>query len=370
MIGRVTSADGEPLAQATVVIERWGLGATTRSDGRYTIALPTARLTGDTVSVIARLIGYKPRTSRVVLAGVEQTLDFSLEANPLQLGEIVVTGLGGVSEVEKLGTVRSSIDSAQIIRSGEQNLINSLAAKAPNVTVTSSSGDPGASSFIQIRGLTTISAQDGQPLIVVDGVPVDNSISYNNPISGALNSSSSPSNRAIDINPNDIENVEVLKGPASSAVYGSRAGSGRHPDHHEEGPSRPDPVLLPHARSRSISTPISRTSRRKYGLGTGGAPPACVDGRRDQLPGRIRRSGELGAVAGCRARRPSITPTRCSRTATRPDNALTVSGRRRTHHVLPVGRVQQQPRHRRRRQQQLPAHRPPVQRVPTGSSTT
>jgi outer membrane receptor protein involved in Fe transport len=110
--------------------------------------------------------------------------------------------------VEKLGTVRSSIDSAQIIRSGEQNLINSLAAKAPNVTVTSTSGEPGASSFIQVRGLTTISAQDGQPLIVVDGVPIDNSISYNNPISGALNSSSAPANRAIDINPNDIENVE------------------------------------------------------------------------------------------------------------------------------------------------------------------
>ncbi len=315
LIGRVTSADGDPLGQATVVIERWGLGATTRSDGRYTIALPTARLTGDTVSVTARLIGYKPRTSRVVLAGVEQTLDFSLEANPLQLGEIVVTGLGGVSEVEKLGTVRSSIDSAQIIRSGEQNLINSLAAKAPNVTVTSASGEPGASSFIQVRGLTTISAQDGQPLIVVDGVPVDNSISYNNPISGALNSSSSPSNRAIDINPNDIENVEVLKGPASSAVYGSRAGSGVILITTKKG--RPGPTRYSLRTSLSVDQHANLPDfQNKYGLGTGGAPPACV---REARPIVGSDSAKRGAGGRCwlREPRPSITPPRCSRTATR-----------------------------------------------------
>ena len=99
-------------------------------------------------------------------------------------------------------------------------------------TITSSSGDPGASSSILIRGQTTISAgsgvsgADAQPLIIVDGVPIDNSISYNNPSSGAINSSAAPSNRATDINPNDIENVEVLKGAASGAIYGSRAGQG------------------------------------------------------------------------------------------------------------------------------------------------
>jgi len=324
LIGRVTSADGEPLGQATVVIERWGLGATTRADGRYTIALPTARLTGDTVSVTARLIGYKPRTTRVVLAGVEQTLDFALEANPLQLGEIVVTGLGGVSEVEKLGTVRSSIDSAQIIRSGEQNLINSLAAKAPNVTVTSTSGEPGASSFIQVRGLTTISAQDGQPLIVVDGVPIDNSISYNNPISGALNSSSSPSNRAIDINPNDIENVEVLKGPASSAVYGSRAGSGVILITTKKG--RPGPTRYSLRTSLSVDQHANLPDfQNKYGLGTGGAPPACVAGGATNCRVGFGEAGSWGPLLA------SGTPTfdhsaEMFQDGYQTDNALTVSG--------------------------------------------
>jgi outer membrane cobalamin receptor len=110
------------------------------------------------------------------LTGPLTRQDFSLVGNPLRLGEIVVTGAGTVSEVEKLGTGRSAVDSTQITRSNEPNVVNALAAKAPNVQITSSSGDPGASSFIQIRGQTTITPGDGQPLIVVDGVPIDNSI--------------------------------------------------------------------------------------------------------------------------------------------------------------------------------------------------
>ena len=188
--GRVTSETGEPLGQATVLLERLGLGAVTRPDGRYSITLPVARLSGDTVLLTARLIGYKPKSVPLVLVAGQEERDFALAPNPLQLGEIVVTGAGTVSEVEKLGTVRSYVDSAAIVQSGEQNFSTALSAKAPGVVVTSSSGDPGASSFIQVRGLTTISAQDGQPLLVLDGVPIDNSTNYNNPTSGALNSSS------------------------------------------------------------------------------------------------------------------------------------------------------------------------------------
>jgi TonB-linked SusC/RagA family outer membrane protein len=275
--GRVTSQEGEPLAQASVVIERLGVGAITRSDGRYTIALPAARLTGDTVTLTARLIGYKPQSVRIVLAEGSEERNFALAANPLQLGEIVVTGSGMVSEVEKLGTVRSYIDSTAIVHSGEQNIANALAAKAPGVVVTSSSGDPGASSFVQIRGLTTISAADGQPLIVVDGVPVDNSISYNNPVSGALNSSSAPPNRAIDLNPDDIENVEVLKGAASGAIYGSRAGQGVVLINTKRG--RPGPTRYSLRTSFSVDQ-VGRLPefQRKYGLGSGGVAPACVAG--------------------------------------------------------------------------------------------
>jgi TonB-linked SusC/RagA family outer membrane protein len=277
LTGRVTSESGQPLPSAGVIIEQLSAGAVTRPDGSYTIQIPGARVPTGPVTVTARLVGYKARSAQVDLTTGTAVQDFTLPDNPLQLGEIVVTGAGTVSEVEKLGTGRSSVDSQAIVRSAEPNLVNALAAKAPNVEVTSSAGDPGASSFIQVRGLTTITAQDGQPLFVVDGVPVDNSISYNNPISGALNSSAAPPNRAIDINPDDIENVEILKGAASGAIYGSRAGQGVILITTKHG--RPGPTKY----SLRSSISIDRHGRLpefqdKYGLGTGGVTPTCVPG--------------------------------------------------------------------------------------------
>ena len=277
LTGKVTSENGQPLASAGVIIEQLSAGAVTRPDGSYTILIPGARVPSGPVTVTARLVGYKARSAQVDLSAGSATQDFALPDNPLQLGEIVVTGAGTVSEVEKLGTGRSAVDSLTLVRSNESNVVNALAAKAPNVEVTSSSGDPGASSFIQIRGLTTITAQDGQPLFVVDGVPVDNTISYNNPISGALNSSAAPPNRALDINPDDIENVEILKGAASGAIYGSRAGQGViliTTKHGRAGPTkyslRSSISLDKHAQLPDFQT--------KYGLGSGGVSPACVAG--------------------------------------------------------------------------------------------
>jgi TonB-linked SusC/RagA family outer membrane protein len=277
LTGRVTSESGQPLSPAAIVIEQLGAGATTRADGSYTILIPGARVPSGPVTVTARLVGFKARSAQVDLSSGSAVQDFSLPDNPLQLGEIVVTGAGTATEVEKLGTGRSSVDSQAIVRSNESNVVNALAAKAPNVEVTSSSGDPGASSFIQIRGLTTITAQDGQPLFVVDGVPVDNSISYNNIASGALNSSAAPPNRAIDLNPDDIENVEILKGAASGAIYGSRAGQGVILITTKHG--RPGPTKY----SLRSSVSLDQHGRlpdfqNKYGLGTGGVTPACVPG--------------------------------------------------------------------------------------------
>ncbi len=322
--GRVTSQDGAPLAQATVIIERLGIGAITRGDGRYTIVLPAARLTGDTVTLQARLIGYKPLSTQLALVAGDVTHDFALAVNPLQLGEIVVTGAGTVSEVEKLGTVRSYVDSTTVVNSGEQNFSTALAAKAPGVLVTSSSGDPGASAFIQVRGLTTISAQDGQPLMVVDGVPIDNSISYNNPASGALNSSSAPPNRAIDINPNDIENVEILKGASAGSIYGSRAGQGVILITTKRG--RPGATRYSLRSSASIDQHAKLPNlQRKYGLGTGGVSPACVPGGPTNCAVGFASAGSWGPLLA------PGTPTfghagEMFQDGYTMDNALTVSG--------------------------------------------
>ncbi len=228
--GLVTSDAGIPLTDAAVSIQTMNLNVFSRGDGRFTIVIPSSRVAGQTVTLSVRLVGYKSASASVTLAGGTVTQNFALISNPFQLGTIVVTGAGTTSLAEQLGTTRSNVTPEQIQQSNESNLITALAAKAPNVQVTSSSGQPGVSTYIQLRGLTTLTASDGQPLIVVDGVPIDNSIEqtpgFAPGMTAAANGGAQQPNRAIDLNPDDVENVEILKGPSAGAIYGSRAGQG------------------------------------------------------------------------------------------------------------------------------------------------
>ena len=234
--GRVTSDAGLPLGQVEVAIPAMGLGSLSKDDGRYTIVVPGARVSGQTVTLVARRLGYKSQGAQVTLSAGGVTHDFVLAANPLQLGEVVVTGAGTTSEAGKLGNVRNNVGADLIERASETNMVQSLAGKAPNVTVVQQSGDPGASSFINIRGISTLLGSN-EPLFVIDGVPADNSTfstSNFNAVDdgggtlaqGGQTEGTVATNRAADINPNDIESVEILKGPAASAIYGARAAAG------------------------------------------------------------------------------------------------------------------------------------------------
>ncbi|HEX5387572.1 MAG TPA: SusC/RagA family TonB-linked outer membrane protein [Gemmatimonadales bacterium] len=282
--GTVTSDNGRPLANATVSLTQLGLGGSTREDGHYTILVPANRVSGQQVTVTARAINYKPQTTTVTLAEGQITQDFSLAANPLQLGELVVTGEGTTSEVSKLGNVRSSVSGQEITHSQEPSVINALSAKAPNVVVTSSSGDPGSSAFIQIRGPRTYSGST-QPLFVVDGMPVDNTtyatfnfdaLDGEGPITGGNTQS-----RLTDINPADIESVEILKGPSASSIYGASAGNGViliTTKHGHAGPTR-------YSLRSSFGTDNANnymTLQRSFGQGTNSIAPA---------PGDCDRSG-------------------------------------------------------------------------------
>ncbi|MBK5188096.1 MAG: SusC/RagA family TonB-linked outer membrane protein, partial [Gemmatimonadaceae bacterium] len=219
--GRVTSIEsGAPLNSASVTVEGLNVVTLTRDDGRYTLVVPAARAHGQQATIVARLIGYKAKPATITLAG-NVTQDFALEVNPLRLGEVVVTGLGLSSSTEKLGTSISTVDSSLITKSHETNVVEALAGKTPGVNVNQQSGDPGSSSYIRIRGIKSLSG-NAQPLFVVDGVPVDNSImTAQDPTGGVV-----APNRAADINPNDIESVTILKGAAAAAVYGARAADG------------------------------------------------------------------------------------------------------------------------------------------------
>ena len=219
--GKVTAEGGSPVAFASVVLAGMGLGATTREDGVFSIAVPAARVANQRVDVTVRAIGYQAATQQVTLSSGTVTANFTLTVNPLRLGEVVVTGAGTASSIERLGAVVSSVKSEEIVKSNELNTVQALAAKAPGVVVTSSSGEAGASSFIMIRGQKSIEGTS-QPIFVVDGVPVDNStIVTTEPTAGTQ-----AMNRMSDLNPADIESVEILKGAAAAAIYGARAGAG------------------------------------------------------------------------------------------------------------------------------------------------
>ena len=234
--GKVASDGGLPLAQVEVAIPSMGLGALSKEDGRFTVVVPGARVSGQAVVITARRLGYKAVTAQITLTPGGVTHDFVLGANPLQLGEVVVTGAGTATEVGKLGNVRNTVAADQIEKASETNVVEALAAKAPNVNVVEQSGDPGAGSFINIRGISSIQGSN-QPLFIVDGVPMDNSTfstsNFNASGDGGTGfagfgqtEGTVAENRLIDLNPNDIQSVEILKGPAASAIYGARAGFG------------------------------------------------------------------------------------------------------------------------------------------------
>jgi len=281
LTGTAKSDAGQPLAQVQVSIPSLGLGALTKDDGRYTVLVPGVRVSGQAVALVARRLGYKSQSAQITLTPGAQTHDFTLAANPLQLGEIVVTGAGTVTQAEKLGNVRNQVDSSLIQRSDELNFIEALAGKAPNVQVVSAAGDPGSSSFIQIRGTNTINGS-GQPLIVVDGSPLDNSTIVtgglvNNNGSNTASGGTIASNRAVDVNPADIANVEILKGASAAAIYGARAGQGVvliTTKSGQAGPTRTtfrSEILV----NNATDGPALQTT---YGQGTGNAPPAGTTG--------------------------------------------------------------------------------------------
>ena len=124
--GKVQSQAGVPLPFAEVSITELRQGALTQSDGTYRIVVPAARVTGQQVTLTARLIGYKQGTVKLALTGGAHSQDFSLEANPLRLGEVVVTGEGTVTERQKLGAVINTVDTSLVTRSDETNIVSAL----------------------------------------------------------------------------------------------------------------------------------------------------------------------------------------------------------------------------------------------------
>ena len=213
--GTIRDGNG-PLPGANVIEVGTNNGVSTDFDGNFEISV------SDGASLEISYTGYFTQTIEV---GNQSSFDILMEEDTEQLDEVVVTSLGFTEKRDKLGSTYSVVSTGAVQRSGEATFANALSAKAAGLSVTRSSGDPGAGSRIRIRGANTILGSS-EPLIIVDGSPLNSSITKivngGSSSSGAVNFGS----RLNDINPADIASVQVLKGASAAALWGSRAANG------------------------------------------------------------------------------------------------------------------------------------------------
>lgn len=217
--GSISSESGEPLIGVNILIEGTTTGAVSDLDGNYTLTVPGPEAVLN--------FSYTGFTSVSETVGNRSTINVTLEENVDVLDEVVVTALGFTQKKDEMGAASSTVDSDDVQRSGESTLIDGLSGKASNVRIGRSNGDPGSGSTIRIRGANTIQG-DGSPLIIVDGVPLNNATTYGggNNITGGRAGGISQQSRLNDINPNNIESMQVLKGASAAALWGSRAANG------------------------------------------------------------------------------------------------------------------------------------------------
>jgi TonB-linked SusC/RagA family outer membrane protein len=212
--GKVADATtGLPIEGASITLKKSKTGASTSASGEFSIMANA----GDKIQV--SYIGYEPQT---IEASAQFTL-VKLMAESQQLGDVVVTALGIKKDKKKLGYALQDIKGEQLTIARESNVVNQLSGKVAGVTVIGSNSGIGGSARVSIRGERSVDLNKNQPLYVIDGVPVSNSITGG---SGKGNLEVDFGNGAGFINPDDIESMSVLKGPAASALYGSRAANG------------------------------------------------------------------------------------------------------------------------------------------------
>jgi TonB-linked SusC/RagA family outer membrane protein len=270
--GRVTGPDGTELPGVNVVIQGTTLGTNTAVDGTYSIDVP-----GPNAVLVFSFIGMQ---NREVIVGDQTTVNVRLADDARALGEVVVTALGEVRERRALGFSVTEIQTEEITQARAPNIVNSLAGKVAGVRIQGANGMTGAGANIFIRGFTTFTGTN-QPLFVVDGIPIDNAggarpAGVSGTTAGgaaALQQGVTPSNRALDINPDDIESISVLKGPAAAVLYGSRAAAGAIIITTKRGAARPDRRQTINFTSSYQASEVNRFPdyQNVYGQGNRGA---------------------------------------------------------------------------------------------------
>ena len=214
--GTVNDSNGVPLLGASILVKGTTNGASTDFDGKFSI-----EISSDDDVLQVSYIGFK---TKEVIVGSQTNITITLEEDAESLNEVVINALGFREQRDKMASTYSKIEADKLVQAVENKIIDGMAGKAAGVSIGATSGDPGAGSNIQIRGTSSLGGSS-QPLIVVDGIPLNN-----DNISGSGDSDPSAGvsqqSRLNDINPDDIESFQIFKGASAGALYGSRALNG------------------------------------------------------------------------------------------------------------------------------------------------
>ncbi|HEV2481977.1 MAG TPA: TonB-dependent receptor plug domain-containing protein, partial [Puia sp.] len=217
--GTVLADNGTPLAGVTVAVSGTKRAAVTNEKGEFSIKA------NEGSTLLFSYIGYAGQKVKAT-AGMTVHL---VAGESSQMGGVVVTALGIKKDQKALGYSVTQLSSTELMKNKNTNIVNSLDGKVPGVNITQFSGSAGAGASITIRGgNSTSDSRQNQPLFVVDGVIYDNSTTIigNSGTDGSTRSNTTYSNRVMDINPEDVATLTVLKGAAAAALYGSRAADG------------------------------------------------------------------------------------------------------------------------------------------------
>ncbi len=211
--GKVTDSSGSSLPGVSIVIKGTTTGTITDFDGNFSLSYISSDAT-----LVFSFVGMK--TQEIAVAG-QSVFNIVMEEDAIGVGEVIVTALGIKREKKTVTYSTQNVDVEEISEARSLNVINSLSGKIAGLNLSTTSNGVGSPSRVTLRGNRSLTGNN-QPLYVIDGVPIDNSVSTPTSDVGRSVSSDGISN----INPNDIESISVLKGPSASALYGSRASNG------------------------------------------------------------------------------------------------------------------------------------------------
>ena len=226
--GKITSKAGQELVGANVIILGTSNGAATDANGNYSLTFLQNPFENKNLILKVSYIGYQSFIDTLTFDDIDQDfskINYSLSADVMELESVVVTGIGIQQETRKLGVSIESVRKEKVESSPEVSLVSALRGNVSGLEIRKTSGDAGTNAFFRIRGTGTISGGH-EPLVVIDGSPVSTRTIDSGGRETSERGHPESASRMADINMNDIESIEVLKGAAASAIYGSRASNG------------------------------------------------------------------------------------------------------------------------------------------------